>query len=526
MLDFWIKKNVISVLLKLLPVTLPATLADALMLFGIRSFVRLLGGDTDWTILEWFFSMILVVFLRFLFLKIRCEISENFFRRAGANLQGRFLKNLRTLRPDFFHKKEADACLRTAFEATEILPRSGESLYQTLQAFVQLLIFFPLLFWISTPLTLILFFGILPFVIFAQKKIRQMGFVEKETLLESGELRSEFEKARDVYFQWGDKAERKIVSLRVLEKIKGYFVAGKNLAIRKSSLALAIESVSVIAMLLVLAACAFLIAEGKMSGEDLVLYASAVFLCYKPIKECTRAFPQLRSASVAIQILKEFEGLPKRSAQRNFHGKVKLENVNFGYEGISVFKNFSMEQLLDSKKPLFLHGENGVGKSTLLRLLASLEEEESGNISLPNTPEKGVFFFSQNLFLPPIEMFEKKLRTRNLESKGVKVQEFFKVAEINTLIKKKGHSGGEKARLALILSLLSESKLLLLDEVLAYISTSKREVLLTSFLEAVEEEGKLLILSYHGALPESLNNRFKHAVLKKEEWGVAFEILQ
>lgn len=521
MLEKWMKKNAFAIVLRLLPVTIPATLTDALMLLGIRSFIQLLDKNTDWSILEWFFCMILVVFLRFLFLKIRCEVSEHFFRQKGASLQGWFLKSIRSLHPDFFHDPTADAKLRSTFEATEILPKCGESFYQTLQAIVQLVVFFPLLFWISTPLTLFLFGCILPFVIIGQKKIRQLGVEEKETLLEVGVLRSEFEKAKDVYRHWSDQSERNIVGTRIFQKIRRYFVIGKNLAIKKNLLSLGVESISVVAMLLVLSACAYLIHAGQMNGEHLVLYASAVFLCYKPIKECAKAFPQLRSASIAYHLLKELENYPKRKPYSNYNDSLKLENVSFAYGEVSVFENFSFDLLLKAERPIFLHGENGIGKSSLLRLITNLEEIKNGNLSLPIEAKDGVFFFSQNLYMPSIEFFEPKFRKENLNLKGKSIQEFFKLAEIEPLLKKKEHSGGEKARLALFLALISDSKLLLLDEIFAYISVKKRESLLPAFLKAAKEEKKIVILSGHNELPKNLSEMFMHLTLKKNEVEVS-----
>ena len=514
MLRKWIKKNVFKAIFKLLPLTLPVTLADALMLLGIRSFVKIIGGNVDWSVPEWFFCMVLVVALRFSFSKIRAEVSETFFRKAGAILQAKFLKMVRSLRPDFFHQKEADAKLRASFEATEILSKSGESLYQALQAVVQLFVFFPVLLFISLPLTLFLFCAILPFVVLAQKKIRQMSVDEKDILEQEGMLRSEFENAKTVYQNWSDIAERKMVGVKIFERVRHYFIVGKNLAVKKYVLALLMESVSVLAMLLVLSTCAFMISNGSMTGEDLVLYASAVFLCYKPIKECAKAFPQLRSAKASFCLLEELENYPRKNREKKYGDSLVLQKISFAYGETFVFENFSWKEFLHSEKPLFLHGENGVGKSTLLRLLSSLEEKATGEILLPECAKEGVFFFSQNLFLPPLEYFSKKFSVEKLQAKGPLFKKFMEESNVLPLLKKSGFSGGETARLALFLALVSESKLVLLDEVFAYVSLTQKEKMMALFLDAIKEENKLLILSGHNTLPETLSEKFEHFTLK------------
>ena len=78
--------------------------------------------------------------------------------------------------------------------------------------------------------------------------------------------------------------------------------------------------------------------------------------------------------------------------------------------------------------------------------------------------------FSQNLFLFLLEYFSKKFSQEKLQAKGPLFKKFMEESNVLPLLKKSGFSGGETARLALFLALVSESKLVLLDEVFAYVS--------------------------------------------------------
>jgi len=57
---------------------------------------------------------------------------------------------------------------------------------------------------------------------------------------------------------------------------------------------------------------------------------------------------------------------------------VRLENISKGYKGVTVLKNVSWEVKKGEKVGLV--GVNGAGKTTQLRIIAGLEEPDSGNV--------------------------------------------------------------------------------------------------------------------------------------------------
>ncbi len=518
----WIRKSIFYAILRILPLTLPATAADAALLFGIKAFVNLIDKNSDWSIGEWALAMATVSFLRFFFLKFRGNVAENIFRKTGAVLQARFLRTLKTLHPRFFHRQSADAELRAAFEATEILPRSGESVVQALQAFSQLVFFLPILFYLSWQLTLLLFFAVLPLILLIERKLRAMAPAEESAFVSEGVLRSDLEKNRDLYRFWSHPTEKQQTDSETLAEIRTLYHTEKRLAEKKLSLSLSIETVSVLAMIAVLSACAFLISKNLLEVSDLVLYSSAVFLCYKPIKECARALPQIRAAATAYQLLVQLETFPKKSRCKNFDKNLVVHAGFFGYGQTNVFADFEFSADFHKSQFIFLHGENGAGKSTLLRLIAGLEEWDAGKFYLPQEIRShGVFFLSQNLFLPPASFFE-KLLNKNFqiwpEHKKNAVLQFMEKAGVSQLAKKSGRSGGEQARLGLAWALVSDAPLLLLDEPLAYISRFEKDSVLEAFLNAAEVLEKFAIFSGHEELPPELAKRFCYVKISKNDF--------
>ena len=62
--------------------------------------------------------------------------------------------------------------------------------------------------------------------------------------------------------------------------------------------------------------------------------------------------------------------------------KLSINGLSFSYEDKIIFNELSLN--LSSEKISVLIGQNGVGKSTLLRIIAGLEEQDKGEITLSN----------------------------------------------------------------------------------------------------------------------------------------------
>ena len=293
------------------------------------------------------------------------------------------------------------------------------------------------------------------------------------------------------------------------------------------------ETLSVTAMVIVLAFCALLIERGWMDGTGLVLFCSALLLCYKPVKECSRVLPQFRAASSAYRVLVEFGKLPKRTASssnQNLNSVapnaagLEIHGGNFRYEGANtpVFCGFNLA--LDRSKPVLLRGRNGIGKSTLLRLVAGLEEWEAatrdnnGAQSLSeksDMPERigqpaNVFFIPQDLELPPRRMLLRQLEKNggtSSHSAGA-LHEFIEAAGTDRLLRKEGLSGGERSRIALLWALASDAPVVLLDEPMAAIALADRENILLKFLDTAARQNKWVIMSSHDPFSDAAESRF------------------
>jgi molybdate transport system ATP-binding protein len=163
----------------------------------------------------------------------------------------------------------------------------------------------------------------------------------------------------------------------------------------------------------------------------------------------------------------------------------------------------NVSQTINPGELVCLFGPSGVGKTTLLRILAGLTKPKSGRIVFGDT----VWFDAeQNIFLPPQRrntglMFqdyalfphmtvEKQIRFAQRETDEVAVLELLDLFGLTALAKRKPHqlSGGQKQRVALVRALASKPALLMLDEPLSALDYAMR----LSLQEEIRKAHRLL----------------------------------
>ena len=161
---------------------------------------------------------------------------------------------------------------------------------------------------------------------------------------------------------------------------------------------------------------------------------------------------------------------------------IEFQNVDFAYDQKPILSQFSL--LIQNKDRIGIVGDNGVGKSTLLNLIAGKLQPQAGQLIIGETVR--VAYFSQQ-----IEGLDESKRVINYlqeVAEEVKIgsgttsiaelleQFLFPRSTHGTLIEKL--SGGEKKRLYLLKLLLEKPNVLLLDE-----PTNDLDIATLTFLE-------------------------------------------
>ena len=158
--------------------------------------------------------------------------------------------------------------------------------------------------------------------------------------------------------------------------------------------------------------------------------------------------------------------------------QIILDKVSMQYNGKKLFENINWT--VERGNKFGIVGENGIGKSTLLKLLYGIEKCTNGKIIIGNNVR--VAYYAQNQY-DILNNEDSVLESINNESKNYNETEvrsylgsfLFIGDDINKKIKVL--SGGEKARLVLAKILLNPANILLLDEPTNHLDIDSRSIL-------------------------------------------------
>ena len=148
---------------------------------------------------------------------------------------------------------------------------------------------------------------------------------------------------------------------------------------------------------------------------------------------------------------------------------INFKNAGFSYPDRQIFSNFDL--IVQPRSRLGIIGDNGVGKSTLLNVIAGELELTDGLLEIGETVKIG--YFSQEIrgldenkrminFLEEVASAAHNNSSENISIVNLLEQFLFPRSSHGTLISKL--SGGEKKRLYLLKILLLQPNVLLLDE--------------------------------------------------------------
>ena len=147
---------------------------------------------------------------------------------------------------------------------------------------------------------------------------------------------------------------------------------------------------------------------------------------------------------------------------------IEFQDVDFAYGEKQILSHFNL--LLQNKDRLGIVGDNGVGKSTLLNLIAGQLQPQSGQVIIGETVR--VAYFSQQIegldeskrVINYLQEVAEEVKTGSGTTSIAELLEqfLFPRSSHGTLIEKL--SGGEKKRLYLLKLLLEKPNVLLLDE--------------------------------------------------------------
>lgn len=170
---------------------------------------------------------------------------------------------------------------------------------------------------------------------------------------------------------------------------------------------------------------------------------------------------------------------------------IEVKNISKAFDGKTVLDNISFD--VKKGECVALMGESGIGKTTLLRILAGLEKPDSGEIIFRENAKK-TFVFQENRLLENKSVLENILSVAPDKERALY---FLQRCKLKDDARKKAAllSGGMKRRLAIARALSFGGDIYFLDEPLRELD----ENTLAEISALIKEEikGKTAVLITH-----------------------------
>ena len=201
---------------------------------------------------------------------------------------------------------------------------------------------------------------------------------------------------------------------------------------------------------------------------------------------------------------------------KNINSVIEFENISLAYGNRLILDNINFK--INEGQIFGMLGPNGVGKSTIFNLITGLINPQNGKIKISGVdvtkypiyfrskkfkvgyvPQYGGYFNDLSLLDNLKAISEIVIDDKNLRND--KIDYLISKFELNNLkdIKAKFLSGGQKKKLVIALSLMSEPKVLLLDECFAALDVLTIKMLQETIVNLQQENNITICICDHQA---------------------------
>ena len=188
--------------------------------------------------------------------------------------------------------------------------------------------------------------------------------------------------------------------------------------------------------------------------------------------------------------------------------KLKLINISKKFDLTEVLKNANLN--VEDKEFIVILGPSGCGKTTLLRIIAGLEKQTSGevliediNVNKIDPQDRNISMVFQNYGLYPHmkvrENLEYPLKINKIKNREEIIIKWAEKVKIKDYLERypKQLSGGQRQRVALARALVRSPKIYLMDEPLSNLDASLRLEMRSELKHLHEELGSTIIYVTH-----------------------------
>lgn len=226
------------------------------------------------------------------------------------------------------------------------------------------------------------------------------------------------------------------------------------------------------------------------------LIKMARYTSEKGVRQRTNLKKRIQKIQLALPDMpQEIRGIKCKMMEPAWMGETPIivKNISKSYDDALVLDNISFS--IQRFERIVLVGPNGVGKSTLIKILMGITERDSGEIIKDEKLKVGYYsqefetFDMEKTVLDTINEFAPQ--TSEAFIRPLLARFMFRGRKIFQPVKTL--SGGEKTRLSLAMLLLRDFNLLILDEPTTYLDVLSQRII----LEALKQyKGTMLLVSH------------------------------
>ena len=186
---------------------------------------------------------------------------------------------------------------------------------------------------------------------------------------------------------------------------------------------------------------------------------------------------------------------------------LEIKNLSKSFDGKTLFGNFNLS--FKDKGVYAIVGESGIGKTTLLRMIAGLDNEYTGEI-FGGGIERVSFAFQEYRLFPWLSAIDNVIfaisdrKDEAVYKKAYDMLSTLGFSESDMNLTPSGLSGGMKQRVSIARAMLFDRPILLLDEPTKELDPGNSDIVRSLIIE--ESRRRLVILVTHRQEDVSLIN--------------------
>lgn len=274
----------------------------------------------------------------------------------------------------------------------------------------------------------------------------------------------------------------------------------------------------------------------------LLVFNSLLGYYINPIQDICNLQLLFKEGSISLIRIKELLNieceklnLDKRSLSKHLKGNIKINNLNYSYNGINNILNCQKLEIKEKEHVLF-YGASGGGKSTLMKLICKYFQDYEGDILIDNRDlntynlldiREKITYMSQDEIIYTDTLYNNIVLKNNISYE--KYLEIIKLTGVDKIINRSilkdemlldnnGSflSGGEKQRILLARCLAKNSDIYIFDEATSAIDIKNERKLLKNIFDYLKNK-TVIVISHR------FNNRDLYQRFVLIEKGVIYE---